>query len=79
MKIHKCFKRLSITTWACAGLFFKYYICRRKERFVCNIPQAALFRSFPKTCECRRQGGMQVDQGAERRGQGLGVCFWQAG
>lgn len=70
MKTHKCFKRLP-HLWAHAG-FFKYYMCRRKGRSAWNMPQAALFLSFPRTCECRRQGGMAVHGEAEQRGQGPG-------
>lgn len=71
MKTHKCFKRLFPHLWARAGVF-KYYMCRRKGRLVWNMPQAALVLSFPRSCECRRQGGMAVHGEAEQPGRGPG-------
>lgn len=67
MKIYKCFKRLSITTWACAGYFLNTTYADRKNNLCVTYPE--LLYSDHSLKLVSAEGGVgheQVGRRAER-------------
>lgn len=56
------------------GRGLKYYVCRRKEQFVYNLSQAALFPSVPKVSEGRV--GCEWLEGQSEKAE-VSACFQQ--